>query len=95
MLAMKNGTPGEAYNVGTGKSTDFNTIFHIVKEETGYLGEAEYVRNPLKSYQMVTLADVKKTKEELKFESKYTLRDGVKKITKEISEITVKNSKST
>lgn len=92
---MKNGTPGEAYNVGTGKSTDFNTIFHIVKEETGYLGEAEYVRNPLKSYQMVTLADVKKTKEELKFESKYTLRDGVKKITKEISEITVKNSKST
>ena len=95
VLAMKNGTPGEAYNVGTGKTTDFNTIFHIVKEEMGYLGEAEYVRNPLKSYQMFTLADVKKTKEELKFESKYTLRDGVKKITKEISEITVKNSKST
>ena len=33
VLAMKNGTPGEAYNVGTGKTTDFNTIFRIIKEE--------------------------------------------------------------
>ena len=95
VLALKNGTPGGAYNVGTGKSTDFNTIFSIVKEEMGYQGEAEYVPNPLKSYQMFTLADVKKAKEELKFEPKYTVRDGVKKMVKEISETTGKNSKST
>ena len=95
VLAMKNGTPGEVYNVGTGRTTDFNTIFQIVKEETGYQGEAEYVSNPLNSYQMFTLADVKKAKEELKFEPKYTVRDGVKKMTKEISETTGKNSKST
>lgn len=95
VLAMKNGTPGEAYNVGTGRTTDFNTIFKIVKEEMGYQGAAEYVPNPLKSYQMFTLADVKKAKEELKFEPKYTVRDGVKKMVKEISETTGKNSKST
>ena len=78
VLAMKNGTPGEAYNVGTGKSTDFNTIFHIVKEEMGYQGEAEYVPNPLKSYQMFTLAEITKTREELKFEPRYDVRAGIR-----------------
>ena len=85
VLAMKNGVPGESYNVGTGKTTDFNTIFHIVKEEIGYQGEAEHVPNPLKSYQMFTLADIKKTKEKLKFEPEYEIRAGVKKIIKDIS----------
>ena len=88
MLAMKNGTPGGTYNVGTGKTTDFNTIFHIVKEEMGYQGEAEHVPNPFKSYQMFTLADVKKTREELKFEAKYEIRDGVKKMVEETLETT-------
>ncbi len=95
VLAMKNGTSGEAYNVGTGRTIDFNTIFQIIKEEMGYLGAAEYVSNPVNSYQMFTLADVKKAKEELKFEAKYTVMDGVKKIVKETSETTGKNSKST
>ena len=80
VLAMKNGIPGEAYNVGTGKSTDFNSIYHILKEEMGYQGSAEYVPNPLKSYQMFTLADISKTKNELKFEPKYDIREGVKMI---------------
>ena len=95
VLAMKNGTPGEAYNIGTGKTTDFNTIFQIVKEETGYQGQAEYVPNPLKSYQMFTLADITKAREELKFETRYDIRDGVKKIIEEISNVGKNNSKST
>jgi UDP-glucose 4-epimerase len=95
VLAVRNGTPGSAYNVGTGITTDFNTIFQIVKEEMCYQGTAEYVPKLLSSYQMFTLADVKKAKEELKFEAKYTIRDGVKKIVEEISETTGKNSKST
>ncbi len=53
VLAMKNGTHGGTYNVGTGKTTDFNRIFHIVKEEMRYQGETEHVPNPLKSYQML------------------------------------------
>ncbi len=35
---------------------------------------------------MFTLADIKKTKEELKFEPEYEIRAGVKKIIKDISE---------
>ena len=95
VLAMKNGTPGEAYNVGTGKSTDFNTVVQIVKEEMGYQGQAEYVPNPLKSYQMFTLADITKAREKLKFETRYDIRDGVKKIIEEISNVGKNNSKST
>ena len=45
-LAMVKGRPGEVYNVGTGISTDFNTIFRIVKEETGFDGDPAYVENP-------------------------------------------------
>ena len=95
VLAMKNGTPGETYNVGTGKSPDFNTIFHIVKEEMCYQGEAEHVPNPLKSYQMFTLADITKARGELRFGPRYEIRDGVKKMIKETSEHAEKNSKST
>ena len=92
---MKNETPDEAYNVGTGKSTDFYIILHIVKEEMGYQGEAEYVPNPLKSYQMFTLAEIAKTRGELKFEPRYDIRDGVKKTIKQILEHADKNSRST
>jgi len=84
VLAMLNGIPGESYNVGTGVSVEFNEIFRIIKEEMGYDGEAEYIKNPLKSYQMFTQADMTKTKMELKFEPKYDIRKGVKKILEEI-----------
>ena len=95
VLAMKNGAPGESYNIGTGRTTDFNTIFQIVKEEMGYPDAAEYAPNPLKSYQMFTLADITKAKEELKFEPKYGIRDGVREMIKDISDLSRKHSKST
>ncbi len=78
--AINYGKPGEAYNVGTGTSTEFNEIFKIVKEETGYKGEPMYIPNPLKSYQMFTQADMTKTSSELKFIPRYTIREGVRKI---------------
>ena len=80
ILAMENGKPGEAYNVGTGQSVDFNSIFGIVKEEMGYEGEAEYVPNPLKSYQYFTQADMSKSNAELKFLPEYDVRKGVRDI---------------
>ena len=80
VLAMKNGTPGEAYNVGTVKSTDINTIFRTLKEEMGYQCEAYRAPNPLKSYQTFTLADIKKAREELKFVYEYDLRAGVREM---------------
>ena len=80
VLAMKNGIPGESYNVGTGKSTDFNAAFQIVKDQMAYEGKAEYRPIPLKSYQMFTLADMTKTRKELKFEPKYDLTAGIREI---------------
>jgi UDP-glucose 4-epimerase len=77
VLAMKKGDAGEVYNVGTGKSTDFNTIFGIVKEEMKYEGVAKYTPNSLKSYQMFTQADISKTARELGFAPEYDIRKGV------------------
>ena len=80
ILAMKKGKPGEVYNVGTGISTDFNTIFQIVREEMKYDGGAKYVPNPLKSYQYFTQADLSKTSKELEFNPEYDIRKGVREM---------------
>ena len=80
ILSMEKGVPGETYNVGSGRSTAFNTIFDIVKRETGYEGEAEYVKNPLKSYQQFTLADISKSKRILNYSPQFDIRMGVRDI---------------
>jgi len=45
-----------------------------------YDGTPQYIPNPLRSYQVFTQADMNKTKRELKFESSYDIRRGVRKI---------------
>ena len=80
ILSMERGVPGETYNVGSGRSTAFNTIFDIVKRETGYEGEAEYVENPLKSYQQFTLADISKSRQMLDYSPQYDITMGVRDI---------------
>jgi len=87
VLAMERGKSGEVYNVGTGVSTDFNTIFRIIKEEMNFDGDAVYVPNPLKSYQMFTQADITKSKRDLGFEPEYDIRRGVRKILEEIKSL--------
>ena len=62
VLAMEKGKAGEAYNIGTGVSTDFNTIFKIIKEKMHSDIEAKYVKNPFTSYQMFTLANIEKAR---------------------------------
>jgi len=84
VLAMDNGRDGEEYNVGTGNSVDFNTVFQIVKEEMGYEGDAVYIPNPLKSYQLFTQAVMKKSNDELKFFPEYDVRKGVREMIEEI-----------
>ena len=80
VLAMENGKPGEAYNIGTGVSTDFNTIYSIIKNEMHSDIEAKHVKNPFASYQMYTQADMEKTKKDLGFVPEYDIRKGVKKM---------------
>ena len=80
LLAARNGKPGETYNVGTGRSTNFNEIFNIIKTEMMYEGEAKHIPNPLKSYQQFTQADMSKTERELGFVSEYDITKGVRDI---------------
>ena len=58
VLAMEKGKAGEAYNIGTGISTDFNIIYKIIKDEMHSDIEARYVKNPFTSYQMFTMANI-------------------------------------
>ena len=80
VLAMENGKPGEAYNIGTGVSTDFNKIYSIIKDEMHSDIEAKHVKNPFESYQLYTQADMEKTKNDLGFVPEYDIRKGVKKM---------------
>ena len=82
--AYERGKAGESYNIGTGISTDFNTIASIVKEETGSKSEIVHVPNPLKSYQMFTQADMSKTEKQLNFKAKYDVRMGIRDILSKI-----------
>jgi UDP-glucose 4-epimerase len=76
-LAFINGKPGESYNVGTGISTDYNTIAEMVKGVTGSKSKIVHVPNPFKSYQMFTQADMTKSEKELKFKPKFTLSKAI------------------
>ncbi|MCW1311699.1 MAG: hypothetical protein QXJ93_02510 [Candidatus Rehaiarchaeum fermentans] len=77
---MEHGRNGETYNIGTDTSTDFNTIFQIIKEKMNYKKETVYVTNQLKHYQRFTQADMAKTKKDLGFYPEYDIRKGVRKI---------------
>ena len=79
-LAYENGKAGESYNVGTGISTDFNTIARIVKDITDSSSDIVHIPNPLNSYQMFTQADMYKTKKDLGFEPEYDLRKAIREM---------------
>ncbi len=79
-LAFMNGRAGESYNVGTGISTDYNTIAGMAKQITGSKSEIVHVPNPFKSYQMFTQADMTKSERELKFRPEYDLKGAVDKM---------------
>ncbi len=76
-LAFVNGKAGESYNVGTGISTDYNTIAEMVKQSTGSKSKIVHVPNPLRSYQMFTQADMTKSEMELKFRAQYNLQNAI------------------
>ena len=79
-LAMEKGRPGESYNIGSGETKTFNEIYNVVKELMASSIEAEYVKNPLKSYQYFTKADISKAKNDLGFIPEYDLKTGINKM---------------
>ncbi len=80
ILAFEKGRPGESYNVGTGISTDFNRIAAIIKEVTGSSSIIRHVKNPFKSYQMFTKADMSKSERELGFKPSYDLESAIREM---------------
>ncbi len=77
ILAMEKGLNGEIYNVGTGRTNSFNTIFKTVAKVMDYRAEPEYVKNPLKNYQFYTCADITKANMEMGFTPELTLEKGI------------------
>ena len=80
ILEMLKGKPGEAYNVGTEITTDFNTIYNAVEEEMHSKIQAKHIPNPLKNYQYFTQADITKAKKDLGFEPEFNLISGIRKM---------------
>ena len=77
ILALEKGKNTEVYNVGTGQTNSFNTIFRAVANALNYVDNPIYVENPLKNYQYYTCADITKTKWELGFTPQFSLEKGL------------------
>jgi UDP-glucose 4-epimerase len=82
LLAMSNGTSGEAYNVGTGVEHTFNQVIIILNQYMNTNIRPKYIENPIFNYVQNTLADVKKAKRDLKFQAGTSLSDGLKELVK-------------
>jgi UDP-glucose 4-epimerase len=78
LLAMRNGIPGEIYNIGTGKRASFNEIVKILNKLLKKEIRPKYVQNPVHNYIAHTEASIEKAKKELKFVYKLSLEEGLK-----------------
>jgi ADP-L-glycero-D-manno-heptose 6-epimerase len=70
----QNGT----YNVGSGISRSFQDITDILQKELGTDLGTEYFNNPYDGYQIHTQANISASKDNLGFEPKVSLEQGIK-----------------
>ena len=76
------------YNVGTGKARSFEDIVNILQKELEINNGKEYIPNPfVGSYQFFTQANIESTKENLGYEAKYEMEDGIKAYVSEIKRL--------
>ena len=75
------------YNVGTGISRSFQDIADILQKELGTDLGAEYFTNPYDGYQMYTQANIRTSKDNLGFEPKVSLEQGIKSYIPEIKRL--------
>ncbi len=64
------------YNIASGKSTDLNQLFSVIKDITGYKGNAAYKDFRVADIR-VSCADISKAREELGFKPLTSFRDGI------------------
>jgi len=79
----QNGT----YNVGTGISRSFQDIADILQKELGTDLGTEYFPNPYDGYQINTQANISTSKDNLSFEPKVSLEQGIKSYIPEIKRL--------
>ena len=79
----QNGT----YNVGTGISRSFQDIADILQKELGTDLGTEYFNNPYDGYQIHTQANISASKDNLGFEPKVSLEQGIKSYIPEIKRL--------
>ena len=79
----KNGS----YNVGTGNPRSFQDIADILQKELGTDYGTKYFPNPYDGYQMHTQADIGASIDNLGFEPKVTLEQGIKSYIPEIKRL--------
>ncbi len=72
--AKLNGT----YNVGTGIPRSFQDVADILQSELGTDLGTEYFENPYVDYQMHTQANIQSTIENLNFQPKFSLEEGIR-----------------
>lgn len=70
------------YNLGTGKSYDFNTVVDMINEELGTAVEPEYVENPIPDsvYIHDTCADYSNIQEETGWKPKINFQEGIRRV---------------
>ena len=81
------------YNVGTGITRNFQEVADILQKELGTSLGTDYFPNPYKGYQMHTQADISLTKNNLSFNPKFSLEQGIKSYIPEIKHLHEKESK--
>jgi UDP-glucose 4-epimerase len=70
------------FDIGTGKETSFNEIIELLNKSLRKNIEPKYVDNPIKHYVKHTKADPSHAKQDLEFEYKIKLEDGIKEMVK-------------
>ena len=76
------------YNVGTGKARSFEDIVNILQHELKIDNGKEYIPNPfIGSYQFFTQAVIDTTKENLGYEPRFTMEEGIQAYIPEIKRL--------
>jgi ADP-L-glycero-D-manno-heptose 6-epimerase len=76
------------YNVGTGKARSFEDIVNILQRELEIDNGKEYIPNPfVGQYQFFTQANIESTKENLGYEPRFEMEDGIKAYIPEIKRL--------
>lgn len=76
------------YNVGTGCARSFEDIVNILQKELEIDNGKEYIPNPfIGSYQFFTEANIDSTKENLDYEPRFSMEEGIKAYIPEIKRL--------